>query len=147
MDTIKLANWSEFSVTKQDIKKLHNFFLSSALRDLKTFAGLKKLQRYDAALFFLHLAIEKNIKALFIEKVGAHAPLSHDLVFLIGRCTVDVSEKILDYMRTISTFNVQTRYENERFDFYKIATKEFALEWEKKGALVLKWIEEQRKIL
>ena len=131
-------------MTKQDIKKLFDYFESSAKRDLATFTSLKKLKRYDAALFFFHLAIEKQIKAMFIKRTGTHPPMSHDLVFLIGRCNIDASEQLLADLRVISTFNVQTRYENEKFDFYKLATKDYVSVWEKKGKVVLKWILEQQ---
>lgn len=130
-------------MTKQDVKKLHQFFVKSAERDWSTFQSLKKLKRYDAALFFLHLAIEKHIKALYIKGTGLHPPLSHDLVFLIGRCSVEVSEQVVGLLRVISTFNIQTRYENEKFDFYKLATKAYVSEWKKKGEMLIKWIGDQ----
>ena len=132
-------------ITKQDIKKLYDFFLASAKRDIETFVGLKKMKRFDAALFFLHLSIEKHIKALFLKRMETHPPMSHDLVFLIGRCAVDASEQILGDLRVISTFNIQTQYENEKFDFYKAVTPKYVAEWEKKGKVILAWIQEQQK--
>ena len=49
--------------------------------------------------------------------------------------------------RVISTFNIQSRYENETFDFCKLATNEYVIEWEKKGKLVLKWIQDQQNLI
>jgi HEPN domain-containing protein len=132
-------------MTKQDIKKLFEFFTESSARDLSTFKSLKRLKRYDAALFFLHLAIEKQLKALLLKKLSGHPPLSHDLVYLIGRTGIEVSESFLADLRVLTTFNIQTRYENEKFEFHKLATKEFVAHWERKGKLVLKWIQEQQK--
>lgn len=131
-------------MTKQDIKKLLAFFTDSSDRDLKTFKSLKKLKRYDAALFFLHLAIEKRLKALFIRRMSTHPPLSHDLVFLAGRSATNPSEQIIAFLKVISTFNIETRYENEKFDFYKLATKSYLDEWERKGNTVLLWIQDQQ---
>lgn len=48
-------------MTKQEFKKLYDFFLASAKRDMETFVGLKKMKRFDAAFFFLYLSIEKHI--------------------------------------------------------------------------------------
>lgn len=130
-------------MTKQDIKKLFGYFLESSSRDFATYKSLLKAKRYDAALFFLHLTIEKKIKALFIKQNGRHPPLSHDLVFLIGRCDIDVSDSTLSILRVISTFNIESRYENEKFDFHKIATREYTATWGKKGLEVSAWIEQQ----
>ncbi len=85
----------------------------------------------------------RHQKALFIKQNGTHPPLSHDLVFLAGRVSLEVSEQILGMLRVISTFNIETRYENEKFDFYKKASKAYLDEWEKKGQIVQKWIKDQ----
>jgi hypothetical protein len=70
--------------------------------------------------------------------------MSHDLVFLIGRCGIDASEQLVNDLRVISSFNVQTRYENEKFDFYKLATVSYVKTWEKRGMAILQWIQEQQ---
>lgn len=129
-------------MTRQDAAKLLQFFLASAKRDYDNFTYLKKGRRYDAALFFLHLTIEKKIKALLIKQTKAHPPTTHDLVFLIARTGLIPSTEWLDWLRTISTFNIATRYEDEKFAFYQAATASFVKIWQQRAEVIIQWIDE-----
>jgi HEPN domain-containing protein len=53
-----------------------------AQADLETAGVLLKCQRYYAVSWFVQQAVEKGLKALYIEHRGVLAPRTHNLVFL-----------------------------------------------------------------
>ena len=86
-------------------------------------------KRYHHALFFLHLALEKILKALYVSRKDMSPPFSHSLVDLAERVDLNLNkEKNID-LAQISEFNVSARYENYKYKIYKMATKEFAEKW------------------
>jgi HEPN domain-containing protein len=93
----------------------------------------------------LHLSLEKFIKAKIVYDTKQHAPYSHDLPYLIGKTTIDCPEQILEPLRTISTFNMESRYPDQDLKFYKKATKAFTQDWINKGTKVRTWLHAQFK--
>jgi len=88
------------------------------------------LKHFSWALFMQHLALEKLIKAVISSK-NLEVPHIHDLwklssVAEIDFSSIDIGQKELD---EISTFNLEARYEDYKFDFYKKATKEYTEHW------------------
>lgn len=86
---------------------------------------LFKTKHYDACLFFCHLAIEKIIKGLVAIKLQKTPPKIHDLPRLANLAGLTVTEKQLADLKTITTFNIAGRYEEEKYNFYKLCTKDF----------------------
>ena len=76
-----------------DVIKVAKHFEDSAKRDLKTAEGLFSLKRFDACLFFCHLALEKIIKGLVSLKTKEVPPYTHDLVKLLSIAKIDLSEE------------------------------------------------------
>ncbi len=46
-------------------------------------------------------------------------------------------------MATVSNFNIRTRYDDYKFEFYKLCSKEFTEKWIKEITDFRKWIKEQ----
>lgn len=86
-------------------------------------------KKYHHSLFFLHLAIEKLIKALHQKKRNEPAPPIHNLARLVELCKLDVNEQIEREIKEISSFNVSARYDDYKFSFYKKATRNYASRW------------------
>jgi HEPN domain-containing protein len=61
-----------------ETEKVIEFWKNGAREAYKTAQGLLSLERYDHALFFCHLTIEKMIKALVVEKTQSHVPHEHN---------------------------------------------------------------------
>lgn len=118
-------------MTKTDLEKLFQFWENSARRDLAASHTLGRTKYYSQALFFLHLSLEKKIKALIVKQTKNHPPHTHNLVFLLGKTDVEVDNVTLDALQSITAFNIEGRYSNEKKDFHKIATREFYLKWKK----------------
>ncbi len=84
----------------------------------------------DWGLFVWHLALEKLIKALFVQK-EQEVPLIHSLGKLVEKLNIDVTDLQFEYLDEITTFNLEARYDSEKFAFYKKATPNYTEKWNK----------------
>jgi HEPN domain-containing protein len=62
-----------------------------ARADLETAEAILQARRYYAVSWFAQQAVEKGLKALYIEQRGALAPRTHDLRFLASAVSIPVS--------------------------------------------------------
>lgn len=85
--------------------------------------------KYHHALFFLHLALEKILKAIYAQNKSESPPPIHDLVRLAEKSNLKLGEKQNLQLAEISTFNVSARYDDYKLRFYKKATLEYSTEW------------------
>ena len=109
------------NTTKEQIK----YWQKSSKRDFKTASELFKLKRYDACLFFCHLALEKILKGLVVEVTKKTPPYIHDLAKLANTAELELSEDQIQNLRAITGFNIASRYNDEKFLFYKKCTKAY----------------------
>lgn len=130
-------------MTNGELKTLFQYWMTTSQSDHKAYLSLRRSGQYAQALFFLHLVIEKRIKALIVKHTKDHAPHSHSLPFLIGKTPHTPSEAMLADLLVITGFNISGRYPDEKLEFYKMATKSFADEWHKKGKDILSWLDEK----
>lgn len=111
----------------------------SATRDWATAEDTFRLGHSDWSLFIAHLAIEKLLKALVIQ-AGETPPYTHDLEQLVRLTGIDVSEDQRLLLQTITRFNLETRYPDERAAFAQTATKVFTSEWINHCRKVFQWL-------
>lgn len=116
----------ENMLTKKEIVK---FWKDKAADDRITARELLKSKRYSACLFFVHIYLEKLLKALIVEKTGEPAPYLHDLLDLANVAKIELSEEQRELLREINTFNIRARYDNYKSEFYKRATRNYTLEY------------------
>lgn len=119
-----------------------SFWRESAERDWQTANDLFNLTRYDACLFFCHLALEKALKGLVEQKTNEPAPYVHDLVKLAEAALLSISDERRDDLRTVSTFNIAGRYPDTRFDLYRKATREYTEDMLTRVHTLYLWITE-----
>lgn len=100
------------------------YWLESAERSWSTAQDLLKTEHYDACLFFCHLSLEKLLKALAVKVIQEPAPYIHDLAKLAQIARLELTEKQLQQLRTITTFNISARYDEVKLAFYKQCTPE-----------------------
>lgn len=105
------------------------YWIESSRDDLDTADKLFSSKKYHHCLFFVHLALEKILKAIYVSKKKAPAPPIHDLVRLSQKSEMDINNDQVLNLVEISTFNVAARYDDYKFKFYKKATKEYAQKW------------------
>ncbi len=109
------------------------YWVDSAQDDWDVVQSLLKSAKYNHALFFLQLALEKLIKAVHISQKDESPLYVHNLVLLAQKAGIEFSEEELADLKEISSFNVSARYDSYKRDFYKKATHDFAIEWMKSG--------------
>lgn len=109
------------------------YWITSSKDDLDTAKKLFDLKKYHHALFFVHLALEKILKAIYVSKRNEAALPIHDLVRLAEKTTIRLDSETINQLTEISTFNIAARYDDYKLKFYKKATKEYTEKWLKIG--------------
>ncbi len=108
-------------------KKEHiAYWIQSAEHDLDTAVSLFKASKYDWCLFISHLVLEKTLKAVFVHNNNKLPPKTHNLVKLAELSALKLTEKQKFFLDEINDFNLEVRYPDFRFVFYKKCTREFA---------------------
>jgi len=130
----------------KDKEKAIDYWIKASKMDFEVMETLFNAGKYPQALFFLHLAVEKMIKALFVESQDEFPPKTHNLLYLIDRTGIKITDKFLKDLAEINTFQMEARYPDEKFSFYKKADKSFAEKYKKKGKEIIKWIEKKLKV-
>jgi HEPN domain-containing protein len=123
-----------------DIEKTIHHWISRSDRDFDTMMHLFATKDYHWALFIGHLVIERLLKASVVRKINDHAPFTHDLRRLAKLSQIEFTEAHIKWLDTISTFNLNTRYDDYKQDFYKKCTAEFTDQWITNIKLLREWI-------
>ena len=106
-----------------------DFWLISAESDWEVADHLFEKGDYSYALFFGHLTLEKMLKAYFVLVHGETPPLTHRLVFLAEKCGLALSAEQQELLETVTDFNLEARYPDEKFSFKKRCTREFTIHY------------------
>lgn len=110
-------------------EKFTKAWIKSAQEDLDVAEDLFKNKRYSYSLFFCHLALEKILKANYIDKKDDAPPVSHDLEYLSRKCGLNISKSETEQLKEITTFNIEARYDVIKEKLYKKATLAFSKEY------------------
>lgn len=130
---------------EQKIKNIE-YWRQGCLGDLQAAIDIACLAKKNAhALFFLHLSIEKGLKALFVQNMSQFAPLTHNLLMLAQKAGVNIELPDSQLLSDINEFNLATRYPNEIEEIQKIATDEFTSKFLAEGQRIQLWILAQLK--
>jgi HEPN domain-containing protein len=123
-----------------DMKIIVEYWLKLSDEKWETAKGLMKLKRYSDALFFCHLVLEAELKALVVLEIKENAPFIHHLPKLAELANLSLSEEQFSDLKEITTFNIEGRYADYKLSFYKKATKQFAEEYFEKTKNLRTWI-------
>lgn len=123
-----------------DIEKIANHWISRSDSDYETMNNLVKSKDFHWALFLGHLVLERLLKAIVVKKTGTHAPLTHDLRRLAKLSELPLEEEQKGWLDTISTFNINARYDDYKQDFYRKCTADYALTWFTNIKTIREWI-------
>ena len=126
-----------------NIDNIVQHWLDSADQDYKTMLHLIDSKDYSWALFLGHLVIERILKALYVKKFQRHAIFTHDLLRLANIIALELTEEQQEWLDEITTFNLNTRYDSYKQDFYKLCTKDFTDTWISRIKTLEKWLKSQ----
>ena len=93
------------------------------------------------SMFFLHLAVEKMLKCLYVNQLQIEAPLGHNLQNLVLKIVkTNFPKDVIALLSEITTFNISARYDDYKQSFYQICDKNFSKKYLRKGKELLKWL-------
>jgi HEPN domain-containing protein len=132
---------------KKDQKKKEKvkYWLDSAEDDWKVAKHLFEKGDYSYSLFFGHLTIEKSLKAFYVERLTNNPPFTHRLVYLAEKASLELSEEKLRLLETVTDFNMEARYPDEKFSFKRKCTKKFTQKYLTEIEVMRKWLVKQIK--
>jgi len=125
--------------------KMVLYWKSSANKSYRLANDILLKKYYDHALFCGHLALEKLLKAIIVDKTDKYAPHSHDLVYLAGLAKVDLDINQQKFLAEVNTFNIAGRYPEEKLEFHKTITKNFATSKLKEIKSFYLWLLKQKE--
>lgn len=104
-------------------------WLDSAAQDLTACESLFEKKHFDWCLFIGHLVLEKVLKALWIREHHPELhPRTHNLVKLAEQIPFELTPEQKNFLLDVNQFYLKGRYPEEKSEFYKICTPEFARE-------------------
>lgn len=127
-----------------DIYKIVDHWVEMSDKDFNTMNNLFQSKDYHWALFIGHLVIERLLKACIVKSKKEHAPFSHDLLRLAKEASLDLPKDYSDWLDTITTFNLNTRYDSYKQDFYRKCTPEYSADWIEKIKSIRSWIKQKQ---
>jgi len=90
-----------------------NEWLKQSEYDLMTAKDMYKAGRYIYTVYMCHLAVEKALKALINVSTGKMPPKIHNLIRLLKLASADLTEEQKEFLATINTAAIITRYPEE----------------------------------
>jgi HEPN domain-containing protein len=133
-------------MTKVDIKKLITYWRKGSDLDFESAAEIsRQAKRYVQACFFVHLSIEKALKAYFVSQNRAHAPYVHNLPVLAKLTNLPLTARQLKLLVEINDFNLRCRYPDDSYSIYKKANRAKTEDLLAKAGELRTWILEQLK--
>jgi HEPN domain-containing protein len=129
--------------TLNEKESIISYWIKMSDNDFDTMIDLFKAKRYNWSLFIGHLVIEKLLKAYFVKSYAQHPPLIHDLLKLALKSNLELSEKQMLILDTITTFNINARYDDYKLAFFKKCTKAYTTQWVKNITEFRQWIKEE----
>jgi HEPN domain-containing protein len=131
--------------TAQKKKEKVKYWLDSAQDDWKVAKHLFQRGDYSYSLFFGHLTAEKILKAIYVSRLNENPPFTHRLVSLAEKASLKLSEEKLRLLETVTDFNLEARYPDEKFSFKKKCTKKFTKKYLDQIGVLKKWLEKRVK--
>ena len=110
--------------------------------DIKTAEAMLQSKRFLYVGFMAHQAIEKILKAYFVNVTGETAPLSHSLSFLAKRSDIykDFSEEQKDFIDLLEPMNIEARYPTHKKQLMESLTEKRCTEILNNAQELQKWI-------
>ena len=94
--------------------------------DLKTAAAMLKSKRYLYVVFMCQQAIEKILKAIYVQQNKNVPPRTHNLLYLADTLKLQVSASDKSLLFDLNQFYISTRYPQDRRRISKTVTQKKA---------------------
>lgn len=92
------------------MKKAAAIWMDDAEYDIQSAEVMLKSGRYFYVIFMCHLAVEKMLKAVWLESKEEIPPKVHDLVYLMINTGLSLPDDLKKFVTDLSDKSVVTRY-------------------------------------
>ena len=82
--------------------------------DLKTAKAMLIADRYLYVAFMSQQAIEKLLKAIYVQNVKELPPRTHNLLYLVHKLALNISEEHKKVFSQLNQYYIESRYPGER---------------------------------
>jgi len=96
-----------------DVAAQVRYWRDGSADDLQAARTLLDAGKIRQAGFFVHLAIEKAVKACAVAATRDLPPRSHDLLFLVQRLGIALTDPQRDFMGRVQVYCLEGRYPTE----------------------------------
>ena len=93
-----------------NLQKQIDYWINGAIDDLESAKILIEKNKLLHGLFFCHLVIEKSIKAHVVKSTKEIPPKSHNLLFLLEKTKLELSENDEIFLGILMKYQLQGRY-------------------------------------
>ena len=128
-----------------NIEEQIKYWVDSSEHDLPVAESLFQSGHYSWCLYIAHLILEKMLKAIYVMDNKKTAPKTHDLLLIAKSTNLILNKEQEEFLSRVTDFNIEARYPDSKLKFYKLATKEFAIENFTKIKEFDKWLKSQMK--
>lgn len=108
-----------------DKNEIIKYWETLAENDVAVMQHLFDSKDFNYCLYIGHLVLEKILKAHYVKAIDDVPPRTHDLVKLASKSGIELTDDFTNKLLLINTFNIEARYPDEKFSFYKMCTREF----------------------
>jgi HEPN domain-containing protein len=123
-----------------NIEKQIDYWRAGAAEEMDLSTDLFASGRTRHGLFFLHLSLEKILKAHVCRKTGDLAPKDHNLVRLIDKTMLPLSEEDRSFLSGMTRFNIEGRYPDSYDNLPSVASVDTI---RKESERIYTWLLEQ----
>ena len=127
-----------------DAQAVAQYWFAEAEEALTVADHLVEKGDYSYALFFGHLAVEKELKGVHALRRGQHAPPIHNLLRLAKAAGLAPNEAQNELLIRITAFNIEARYPDPEHGFRRRCTPDYAAEQMAAIREVLAWLKSHR---
>lgn len=99
-----------------NVEKQVAHWLKSAKEDWEVADQLLQSGKIRHGLFFVHLTVEKTMKAVYTKRLTQVPPKIHRLEKLALMCGLNLTAEQIQVMGNINTYNLEGRYQDEEAD-------------------------------
>jgi HEPN domain-containing protein len=117
-------------------------WISLAEYDIDTAYHMLTTGRYLYVIFLCHLSLEKMLKAHVTEVTQTLPFKTHDLIYLVKKCGLELPEAYLDFIGKINTASIPTRYPEDLQSALKDYPETVARAYLQQTLEVLQWLKQ-----
>lgn len=104
--------------------KLIKYWKNSSDKDFNSAKAIyENTKEYVNVLFLIHLSIEKCLKCYYVNLFQTDAPFTHNLLQLSSKCNLNLDSFQISFLTELNEYNIRSRYPDEDFEIYKLASK------------------------